>query len=66
VPVVAVARAQLRWLAIDHTAGFILSHVDGVSSVEEIVDISGMKELEALGILAELLEQRIIDFAAKR
>jgi len=66
VPVVAVARDQLRWLAIDHKAGFILSHVDGVSSVEEIVDISGMKELEALGILAELLEQRIIDFAAKR
>lgn len=66
VPVVAVARDQLRWLAIDHKAGFILSHVDGVSSVEEIVDISGMKELEALGILAELLEQRIIDFAARR
>jgi hypothetical protein len=66
VPVVAVARDQLRWLAIDHKAGFILSHVDGVSSVEEIVDISGMKELEALGILAELVEQRIIDFAARR
>ncbi len=66
VPVVAVARDQLRWLAIDHKAGFILSHVDGVSSVEEIVDISGMKELEALGILAGLLEQRIIDFAAAR
>jgi hypothetical protein len=60
VPVVAVARDQMRWLTIDHRAGFILSHVDGISNLEEIVDISGMAELDALRILSELVQQRII------
>lgn len=62
VPLVAIPREQLRWLTIDHRAGFILSHVDGVSNLEEIIDISGMPELDALRILAELLQQRIISF----
>jgi len=62
VPLVAVPREQLRWLTIDHRAGFILSHVDGVSNLEEIIDISGMPELDALRILAELAQQRIISF----
>ena len=62
VPLVAIPREQLRWLTIDHRAGFILSHVDGISNLEEIVDISGMPELEALRILAELAQQRIIAF----
>lgn len=60
VPVLAIAREQLRWLTIDHRAGFILSHVDGMSNLEEIVDVSGMPELDALRILSELVEQRII------
>lgn len=62
VPLVAVTRDQMRWLTIDHRAGFILSHVDGISNLEEIVDISGMAELDALRILSELVQQRIISF----
>ena len=60
VPVVMVAREQLRWLSIDHRAGFVLSLVDGVSSLEMILDVSGMPELDALRILSELAQQRII------
>jgi hypothetical protein len=60
VPIVLVPREQLRWLSIDHKAGFVLSLVDGVSSVEMIIDVSGMPELETLRILAELTQQRII------
>jgi len=30
------AARQLRWLSIDHRAGFVLSLVDGVSSLEMI------------------------------
>jgi hypothetical protein len=60
VPVVMVARDQLRWLSIDHKAGFVLSLVDGVSSLEMIIDVSGMPELETLRILSELAQQRII------
>ena len=60
VPVVMVPRDQLRWLSIDHKAGFILSLVDGVSSLEMIIDVSGMPELDTLRILSELAQQRII------
>jgi hypothetical protein len=60
VPVVEVAREQLRWLSIDHRAGFVLSLVDGVSSLEMILDVSGMPPLDALRILFELVQQRII------
>jgi hypothetical protein len=62
VPVVEVAREQLRWLSIDHRAGFVLSLVDGVSSLEMILDVSGMPSLDALRILYELHQQRIIAF----
>jgi hypothetical protein len=62
VPIVMVARDQLRWLSIDHRAGFVLSLVDGVSSLEMILDVSGMAELDALRILSELAQQRIISF----
>ena len=62
VPVVMVAREQLRWLSIDHRAGFLLSHIDGVSSLEMILDVSGMPLLDALKILAELSQQRVISF----
>lgn len=60
VPVVMVARDQMRWLSIDHRAGFVLSLVDGVSSLEMILDVSGMPEVDALRILADLAQQRII------
>ena len=62
VPMVVVAREQLRWLSIDHRAGFLLSHVDGVSSLEMILDVSGMPLLDALKILTELQQQRVIGF----
>jgi len=62
VPLVEVKRDQLRWLSIDHRAGFVLSLVDGVSSLEMILDVSGMRELDALRILYELVQQRIISF----
>ena len=62
VPIVMVARDQMRWLTIDHRAGFVLSLVDGVSSLEMILDMCGMAELDALRILSELAQQRIISF----
>lgn len=60
VPVVMIPRDQLRWLSIDHKAGFVLSLVDGVSTLEMIIDVSGMAELDTLRILSELTQQRII------
>jgi hypothetical protein len=51
---------ELRWLNLDHRAGFLLSLVDGASTIEEVLDISGMPRLDALRILATLREQRAI------
>jgi hypothetical protein len=62
VPKVIVPRAQMRWLAIDHRAGFILSLIDGSSSVEMILDVCGMPRLDALRILHELVQQRTVAF----
>jgi hypothetical protein len=62
VPIVVVAKNQLRWLSLDHRAGFVLSHIDGVSSLEMILDVSGMAPLDCLRILYELVQQRVISF----
>jgi hypothetical protein len=62
VPFVAVPPEQLRWLGLDHRAGFVLSHVDGACSLEQLLDVSGMPALDTLRILYELAQQRVIAF----
>jgi hypothetical protein len=61
-----VAPDQIRWLSLDHRAGFFLSLVDGMSTAEELLDISGMTRLDALRILSHLLEQRVVAFEPVR
>jgi hypothetical protein len=63
VPEVAVSDEQLRWLSLDHRAGFLLSLVDGKSSFEEVLDMSGMPPVDALRLLLELLQQNVIKVA---
>ena len=62
VPLVAVPDSEVRWLGLDHRAGFLLSRVDGSHSLEEIIDVSGMPRLEALKMLTELLDAGAIRF----
>lgn len=57
---VAVPGDQIRWLSLDHRAGFVLSLIDGSSTVEELLDISGMNRLDALRIIYTLYDQRVI------
>jgi hypothetical protein len=57
---VVLPNDQIRWLSLDHRAGFLLSLVDGTLSIEELLDISGMTRLDALRILYGLLDQRVI------
>jgi HD-GYP domain-containing protein (c-di-GMP phosphodiesterase class II) len=45
---------------LDHRAGFLLTFVDGMSSVEDILDASGLHRIEALHILADLLTKGVI------
>ena len=60
IPVQALKEAELRWLGLDHRSGFLLSRVDGVSSVDEVLDICGMPRLEALKSLVDLIERGAI------
>jgi hypothetical protein len=57
---IAVPSDQIRWLTLDHRAGFLLSLIDGGSTVDQLLDISGMPRLDALRILYQLLDQRVI------
>lgn len=60
VPRLLLPPDQVRWLSLDHRAGFILSCIDGYSSIEEILDVSGMPSFDALRILHDLLQQKVI------
>jgi hypothetical protein len=60
VVVVALGDSQLRWLGLDHRSGFMLSRIDGQSTVDELLDICGMPRLEGLKTLAYLLERGAI------
>jgi hypothetical protein len=60
IPVQAMKDADMRWLGLDHRSGFLLSRVDGNSSVEEVLDICGMPRLEALRAIVELVERGAI------
>jgi hypothetical protein len=66
VPKIIMGGADLRALGLDRWAAFVMSRVDGDSSIDDIVDISGMLELDTLRILYELLEKRVIRVAPRR
>ena len=56
VPAVAVTVKEIPSLALDNRSAFILSLVDGVSTLDMILDMSGMQRLEALRVLHELIQ----------
>jgi HD-GYP domain-containing protein (c-di-GMP phosphodiesterase class II) len=57
---VGVATANLSALKIDHRAGFLLTFVDGSSSVEDLLDLTGLPRLEVLRILCELVRAGVL------
>lgn len=60
---VVISPEEVQWLALDHRAGFLLSLVDGQSTVDEILDISGMTRLDALKIIFDLTERQVVRLA---
>jgi hypothetical protein len=64
IPVVAMNETDIRWLGLDHRAGFVLSRIDGKASVEELLDICGMPRIEVLKTIIELLNQGAINVEA--
>ena len=60
IPWLTVPFNDLRTLQLDHRAGFVVSLVDGASTVEMLLDVCGMPEDEALRLLTTLAAQGII------
>jgi hypothetical protein len=60
VPHVALPDAILTHLPLGHREGFILSMIDGRTTIETILDVSAMPAEEALEILESLVERGVI------
>jgi hypothetical protein len=60
VPRIAADAAEVRALSQDRATAFLLSQIDGVSTLDMIVDVSGMPRLDALRILFALLERQTL------
>lgn len=61
---VAVDAAEVRWLGLDSRAAFLLSRIDGASSLRDVISVSGMERVDALKTLVELMEMKAIQLAA--
>ena len=60
-PRVVVKSAEIRWLGLDHRAGFLLSRIDGHASIDDLLAVSGMARLETLKTLVDLLYSEAIE-----
>jgi len=61
VPWLIATLDQVKELPLDSRAGLLLSLIDGHSTVEMILDMSGLPEDEAIAILARMLELEVIE-----
>jgi hypothetical protein len=61
IPRVTISAEEIRSLALDHRAGFLLSFVDGQMSIDEVLDVSSMPALDALRLMLELRMEGVID-----
>jgi hypothetical protein len=55
VPRVIMSAALVRELPIDSRVAFVMSHIDGHSSLETLVDVTGFERADVLSILARLV-----------
>jgi hypothetical protein len=60
VPKLRLPPEEIIWLNLHHKAGFVLSHVDGQCSFEDIMALSGMSDVETCRILAQLLQAGVV------
>ncbi|WP_146653012.1 hypothetical protein [Labilithrix luteola] len=65
VPRLLLAPAELMKLSLDHRAGFLLAHIDGMQTVEEILDTCAMPAGQALELIAELEAKGVIAIATR-
>jgi hypothetical protein len=60
-PRLAMAQSLVPSLPLGQRAAFVLSRIDGESSVEDVLDMSGFPREETLAILYDLLQQGVIE-----
>jgi len=58
--VLSVSLNDLRTLPLDPQAAFVVSRVDGVSSIEMLLDVCAMPRLDALAALVRLVEEGVL------
>jgi hypothetical protein len=61
VPKPRLAPTQMMQLKLSPEAGFLLSRVDGMSTIEELIAVSGLEELAALRALSTLMQAGAIE-----
>jgi hypothetical protein len=64
IPHVAVEPDVLATHRLGSRAGFLMSRIDGHLSIEALIDVAGMPELEALHTLYELVERGLVRLQA--
>ena len=60
-PIRAVATYSISDLGLDERAAFFMSRLDGMTSLAELIDSSGMTPFDAVRLLAALRRARAID-----
>lgn len=60
VPKIVRTKKEIAEAPIDHRAGFLLAHIDGVTSVQGLVDVAAMPENEVHEILERLRRLGIV------
>jgi hypothetical protein len=51
---------EVQGLSLDHRAGFLMSLCDGMATIDDVVDMAGMDELDVLRLLYEMREQGVV------
>ena len=59
-PVLALAMSELPMGELDHRAAFLLSRLDGTMTIDELLSVAGMPEIEALRHLSRFVLQGIV------
>jgi hypothetical protein len=61
-PVLAVSPSELRLLPLDPRAAFLLSHMDGRTDLDTVLDLSAMPRAKALRLVRDLFLSGIVEF----
>jgi hypothetical protein len=61
IPVPVLRGAELRKLHLDRYAGFLLSLMDGVTTVEMLLDVCAMPTADAMRVLDELVRSGVVE-----